>query len=160
MKKIFGFFLFSVLLFAAALNEDLLYIEAKLYPKIMMLTQNLSNKSTIKIAVVSNNNTISLSKKYKDYFPHNKKFLISVIKKITLNYDVYIFTYTPKKEDIKKLIKSRKIIFTLLPNNVKNAMFGIYIGVRVYPYINPALLKEANIIINPIILKVGKIYEK
>jgi len=160
MKKLFFFFLFNILLFGININEDLLYIEAQLYPKMMLLTQNLSQKSTIKVAIVSNNNTINIAQKYKNYFPKSSKFVVNIIKKITLKYDVYIFTFSPTKKILNTLIKNKKIIFTLIPNTVKKAMFGIYIGPRVYPYINPIFLKEANIIINPVILKVGKIYEK
>ena len=160
MKKFLLCFSLSIILLAGELNENLLYIEAKLYPNIMMLVDNLNCKKKIKIAIISNKQNIKIAKKYKNYFPKNKKFKITILKKLNLSFDVYIFTYQPQKTEIKNLIKNKKIIFTLLPNNVQNAMFGIYIGIKVYPFINPFLLKEANIRINPIIFKVGKIYEK
>ncbi len=160
MKKFLLCFSLGIILFAGELNENLLYIEAKLYPNIMMLVDNLNCKKNIKIAIVSNKQNIKIAQKYKNYFPKNKKFKITILKKLNLSFDVYIFTYQAQKTEIKNLVKNKKIIFTLLPNNVQNAMFGIYIGIKVYPFINPFLLKEANIRINPIIFKVGKIYEK
>ena len=160
MKKFLLYFSLGIILFAGEINENLLYIEAKLYPKIMMLTNSLNSKNHIRVAIVSNTQDIQIAKKYKKFFPKNKKFIIKIIKKIKLSFDIYIFTYQPQKTEIKNLIKNKKIIFTILPNNVQNAMFGIYIGIKVYPFINPFLLKEANIRINPIIFKVGKIYEK
>jgi len=157
MKKLTLLFLI-ILSFATAIDKNLLLIEAKLYPKIAMLINDLSTKKKINIAIVANNNTLEIANEFKKFIANNK-FEVKIIKKIDLKYDVYILTYDIKKTTLQMLISNRKIVFTIYPDKINHAMFSIYIGPRVYPYINPKLLKEAKIKINPIIFKVGKIYE-
>ena len=158
MKKLTLLFLI-ILSFATAIDKNLLLIEAKLYPKIALLINNLSEKEKIKIAIVANNKTLEIANEFKKFIANNNKFKVKIIKKIDLKYDVYILTYDIKKTILQMLISNRKIVFTIYPDKINHAMFSIYIGPRVYPYINPKLLKEAKIKINPIIFKVGKIYE-
>jgi len=158
MKKLILLFLI-IFTFATAIDKNLLLIEAKLYPKIALLINDLSAKKKIKIAIVANKKTFEIAKEFKNFISENKKFNVNVVKKIDLKYDIYILTYDIDKTLLEKLIKNKKIIFTIYPDKINDAMFSIYIGPRVYPYINPKLLKEAKIKINPIIFKVGKIYE-
>jgi len=158
MKKIILIFLF-VFSFATALDKTVFLIEAKLYPKIAMLVNDLSQKKELKIAIVSNKKNKNIARLFQKLLNQNN-YKADVINKINLKYDVYILTYNLSDKQLQKLLKNKKIIFTIYPNNVKNAMFGIYIGARIYPYINPKLIKEANIKINPVLFKVGKIYEQ
>jgi len=157
--KKFLLILIAVFLSAFSINNEILLIEAKLYPKITMLIQNLSNKKKINIAIVANKQTLNIANKFKKFISDNSKFNIKIVNSISLDYDVYILTYDIDKLTLKNLIKNKKIVFTIYPNKIDKAMFSIYIGPRIYPYINPKLLKEAKIKINPIIFKVGKIYE-
>ena len=157
MKKILILILFISFIFAN-LNKELLYIEAKLYPKIMMLVKDLKNKNKIKVAIISNKKTYKIAKTLKDFIK-NEKLKVDIIKKVNLNYDVYILTYPLNKKEIDKLISHKKIIFSTSSEDINSSMFSIYIGARVYPYINPYLIKRADIKIDPILFKVGKIYE-
>ena len=157
MKKIFLIFILFCTLFGEV-NNNLLFIEAKLYPKIIMLTNDFYNKKSIKMAIISNDNTVQKAKEFKNFIK-NSKFDIKITKKINLNYDVYIITYDIKNKIIQNLIKHKKIIFSIDPNLIYKSMFSIYIGIKVYPLINPYLIKKANIKVNPIIFKVAKIYE-
>jgi len=156
MKKLI--ILLLVLTLFANVNKDLLLIEAKLYPKIIMLIKNFQNKKYIKVAILANNDTISYAKTLKDLMNSNN-LKIDILKKINYSYDVYILTYPINKKIINNLIKDKKVIFSISPENINISMFSIYIGVRVYPYLNPYLIKKANLKIDPIIFKVGKIYE-
>jgi len=157
MKKIVILFMFFIFLFANV-NREVLFIESKLFPKMMMLIKNLENKNEIKVAVISNNNTLQTAKILKK-FMENDKIKISIIKKINLNYDVYVLTYPLKQTELNELITNKKIIFSVSADEIDQSMFSIYIGAKLYPYINPYLIKKAHIEIEPIIFKVGKIYE-
>ena len=157
MKKLVILFMFFIFLFANV-NREVLFIESKLFPKVMMLVKNLENKNEIKVAVISNNNTLQTAKILKK-FMENDKIKISIIKKINLNYDVYVLTYPLKQTELNELITNKKIIFSVSADEIDQSMFSIYIGAKLYPYINPYLIKKAHIEIEPIIFKVGKIYE-
>jgi hypothetical protein len=160
MKKILLMFFLTIYLFSNYISTEVLLIEAKLYPKILYLFEENTRKEKIKVAIIVDNNNKTIGKKLKNLI-HDKKIKIDIIHKINLNYDAYILTTKNiSKKDIKLLLKNKKIIFTIYPNYVKNAMFSIYIGPRIYLYINPYLLKDAKLKFDPIILKVGKIYEK
>jgi hypothetical protein len=161
MKRLILIFL-AVFLFGSYINDDLLLIEAKLYPKIIYLMDLNEKKEFLKVAIVVNANTKKIGEKLKDLMKQ-KNLKIDLIKenKINLNYDAYIFTSKYiSKSLLNNLVKNKKVIFTIYPNYVKNVMFSIYIGPKIYPYINPKLLNLSKIKFNPILLKVGKIYEK
>ena len=157
MKKIFLIFILFCTLFGE-INSDLLLIEAKLYPKIIMLTDNFYNKKKIKIAIIANENSLDEAREFKNFI-QNPKFDIKIIKKINFNYDVYILSYDINDKIFKQLIKHKKVIFSLDPNLINKSMFSVFIGPRIYPLINPYLIKKANIKVNSIIFKVAKIYE-
>lgn len=157
MKKIFLILILVIGLFAQ-ISDNLLYIEAKLYPKMIMLSNGFYYKNKIKIALIANEKTIKEAEKFKSFIK-SSKFDVKIIKNVDLNYDVYILTYDIDNKIIQKLIKHKKLIFALDPALIKKSMFSVYIGVRVYPLINPNLIKAANININPVIFKVAKIYE-
>jgi len=157
MRKIIILLMIFIFSFADV-NREVLFIESKLFPKMMMLIKNLENKNEIKVAIISNNNTLQTAKILKK-FMENDKIKISIIKKLNLNYDVYILTYPLKQTELNKLILNKKIIFSVSSDEITQSMFSIYIGAKLYPYINPYLIKKANIQIEPIIFKVGKIYE-
>lgn len=157
MKKLIVLFILSVYLFSGV-NNEILLIESKIYPKIMMLIKNLENKNIIKVAIVSNSDTVNTAEKLKELMK-NPNLKIEIIKKLNLNYDAYVLTYPLKQTELNKLITNKKVIFSISPDYINKSMFSIYIGAKVYPYINPYLIKQSNLKINPIIFKVGKIYE-
>jgi S-adenosylmethionine:tRNA-ribosyltransferase-isomerase (queuine synthetase) len=157
MQKIL-LLIISVCLFA--INNEILLIESKLYPKILYLVENNDRKENIKMAIVVNESTKKIGLKLKKFIKDDN-IKVDIIKKVNLNYDAYIFTTKNiDKKILNKLLKNRKIIFTIYPNYVENAMFSIYIGPKIYPYINPIYLNLSKIKFNPILLKVGKIYEQ
>jgi hypothetical protein len=159
MRKIIIFFFF-VLLFGNYINNDVLLIEAKLYPKIIYLINNNDQKEKIKIAIVVDKNSYNIGNKLKKLI-QKQNIKVDLINKINLKYDVYIFTFKNiDKNDLNFLLNNKKVIFTIYPNDIKNAIFGIYIGSKIYPYINLKLLQLSKTKFNPILLRVGKIYEK
>ena len=157
MKKLLLIFiLFSGLI--GEVNSNLLFIEAKLYPKMIMLANGFYTKKKIKIAIIANNKTKEEAVEFKNFI-QNPKFDVKITNKINLNYDVYILTHNINDKIIQNFIKYKKLIFAIDPDLINKSMFSIYVGVKVYPLINPYLIKKSNIKINPIIFKVAKIYE-
>jgi hypothetical protein len=158
MKKII-FFMFFIFMYGMDINS-LMLIEAKLYPKIIKLNECLNKKKNIKIAILydseSKRYAIKLKKLMKDY----NITLIDFNKIISFNYDVYINGAKINKNILNKLIKFKKMIFSLYPNDVSDSMIGLYIDVRILPLINPYIIKEAEININPVIFAISKIYDK
>ena len=149
VKKLIILLLFTSL-FAVDLNS-LIIIESKLFPKIA----EISLQKKPKIAIVYDSSTKEQALKMQKLIKNSK-----AISKLQKGYDVYIFLRKISKRDMEKLLKEKKLIFAADPKYIKNAMFSIYIGVRVYPYINPKIIKEAELTINPLLFKVGKIYEE
>jgi len=150
MVRVFLIFLFLV---SSVFGNDLssvILIESKLFPKIAEINLNKNPK----IAIVYDDSTKSEALKMKELIKNSQ-----IIKNIKKGFDAYIFLRKIKKNELKMLLKNKKLIFTANPKDIKNAMFSVYIGVRVYPYINPEIIKEAGIRINPILFKVGRIYE-
>ncbi|WP_457564415.1 hypothetical protein [Caminibacter sp.] len=131
--------------------SSLILIEGKLFPKIAQLCLNKNPK----FAIVANSNNEETALKLKKIIKNAK-----VIFKINTDYDAYIFLNKIKQKELNKLIKNKKLVFSFYPSDIKNAMFSIYIGIRIMPYVNPLLIKKAHLKINPIFFKVGKIYEK
>jgi len=157
MKKILLFFIFIYSF--ASINNDMLLIEAKLYPKILYLLNDFDKKNIIKIAIIVNNNTLSIGKKLKSFIK-DSKLEIDLVDSIIDGYDVYILSFPVKKAKVLELVKKKRVIFAIFPKDINLAMFSVTISQKVYPLINPTLLKMSNMKFNPIILKVGIVYEK
>jgi hypothetical protein len=155
MRKILLILLFNFLF--ADVNE-LIYIEAKLYPKIVMINEN---KSDITINILYDKNHLSIAKKMEKFLKENNvKVKLNLIPDIS-DADAYILaTNKIDKKFKEKLLKKRKLIFSIYPEMIKESMISLYLGPRVKPIINLYLIKKASIYINPIILKVAKTYEK
>ena len=150
MVKKMLIFLIPILLFCKDISS-LILIEAKLFPKIAEINLNKPSK----IAIVYDEKTKKIAYKMHKLIKNSK-----MIKKIDPSFDSYIFVKKIEKNELKELIENKKLIFTIYPEDINKAMFSVYIGVRVHPYLNINLIKEAKIRINPILLKVSKVYEE
>ena len=150
MVKKLIIFLIPFLLFCKDISS-LILIESKLFPKIAEINLN----KTPKIAIVYDDKTKKIASKMHKLIKNS-----SMIKNLDLSYDSYIFVKKIEKKELKELIKNKKIVFTIYPEDINNAMFSIYIGIKIYPYLNAKLIKQAKIRINPILLKVSKIHEE
>jgi len=157
MKKLL--IVLSGLMFLFALNDDLLIIESKLYPKVIML-ENKSVKHP-KIGIIYDKNSLNTAKKISRFLTINKYVSFLIKKNDIKEADGYILTVkNPSKKLIKALLKTHKLIFGVYPGSVKYTMISLYIGPKVKLYINPKIIKEAHIYVNPILFKVGRIYEE
>jgi hypothetical protein len=144
----------------ANINE-LLYIEAKLYPKIIKISRLQRRHKKIVIDLLYDKASLGVAKKMAEFLKKNGVVvLMDEIPNIS-KADAYILvTKHISKKFKQKLLKTKKLIFSIYPEMIKDSMISIYIGVKVKPIINPYLIKKASISLNPIILKVAKIYEE
>jgi hypothetical protein len=156
MRKFLLIFLLFNFLFAD--DSELICIEAKLYPKIVMINEN---KNDITIDILYDKDHLYIAKKMERLLRRNHiKVKLSLIPNI-LEADAYILVTDKVDKSLKeKLLKKRKLIFSLYPEMIKDSMISLYLGAKIKPIINLYLIKKASIYINPIILKVAKIYEE
>ena len=160
MKKILLLLMIINLILAYDINE-LIKIEAKLYPKIMRLEKSIQDK-TLKVAIIYNRSSQKFAKKFAFLLKKEKIISYTVFYKdvIPKQVNAYILTFKDIKPKLfNKLLKRKKLIFNIYPNKVRRSMVGIYIGLKVKPLINPKLIKKADIKLNPIIFRVAEIYE-
>jgi len=157
MKKLLLILLNITFLFA--LTDDLLIIEAKLYPKVIMLENKFIKHP--KIGIIYNESSLEVAKKISSFLAHNNYVSFLIKENDIKEADGYIITFkNPSRSLITALLKTHKLIFGVYPESIKYTMVSLYLGPRVKLYINPKLIKQANIYINPILFKVGRIYEE
>jgi hypothetical protein len=158
MRKILIFLVFINLIFAYDMNE-LLKIEAKLYPKIINLEKNI-DPINLKIALIYNDSKKIAKKLSKLLQKQNISTYIANTKENIPECNAYILTTKVDAEYFYKLLQKNKLIFTVYPNYAKFTMIGIYLGIKVKPLINPKWIKKANIKLNPIIFRVSEVVDE
>jgi hypothetical protein len=142
--------------------DDLMIIEAKLYPKITLLDENVK-KNNIKIGVLYNQESFEKAKKLQKYLKLNNidSILIKLEDINTSNVDAYIVTNKQIDEKIiDTLLKKHKLIFSLYPQSINSSMISLDIGVKIKPVLNLRLIKLGKIRLNPIIFKFAEIYNE
>ncbi len=176
MKLFFLLITFSASLFSTNINESLLSIHATLVPKISLLDINFAEKldnNAITIVLYydnSNYNSAKLLKqkimsKYKNGLkehPINVKLTpYSKPEKLKANIS-YLFpsTRTNIKKILKNLHESETLSFSYsIADLALGSMISLDIGVKVKPIINLHAIKDNNISLHPILLKISTIYQ-
>ena len=157
MKKFLLILLNITFLFA--ITDDLLIIEAKLYPKVIMLENKYITSP--KMGIIYDENSQETAEKLKNFLVLNGYTALLMKKDNIKKADGYILTIkNPTYSLIRTLLKTHKLIFGIYPESIKYTMISVYIGPRIKLYVNPKIIKKADIYINPILFKVGKIYEE
>ncbi len=155
IKKIFFILIIIKITFCYNIPELLSY-ESELFPKII----NFIKPENKKIAIVFNKNSFELANKLKNLINNNSYILITKDQLNINNFKAVIFTYKNiDKNLLKKLLKNHILILSIYPDEIKNSMISIYIGLKIKPYINIKLIKIADISINTVLLNIGEIYE-
>jgi len=173
VRKIFALLTFFSLLYvsaSAAIDKNLLLMESKVFPKIIMLDENLQEK------IDKKSKTITIHIYYEKGFYKEAKKFASLIKKNSYGYNVKTvlssrilktvptaYVVVGSKEYGKKLFKKiknkRRIVFSLFPDGVSYSIVTLDIGAKVVPMLNVKNLKTVGVKFNPVIYKVAKFYE-
>ena len=159
MKFLLIILIFMCKLFSYDIDE-ILIIDAKLFPKIVMLNQNIK-KENLKIGILTDKKNEENAKKLKKYLGFNG-YRSYILKDDYFfdNYDAYIvITERFSMSVIKKIAKNKKLIFGAFPESIKFTMISIYVGTKIKPILNLSFIRKSRIKINPILIKVSKIYE-
>ncbi|BCD59824.1 MULTISPECIES: hypothetical protein [unclassified Nitratiruptor] len=154
---------------ASSINPALLEIEAKLFPKIIMLDEQIDQKlvnGKLYINIIFQNRyrkEAQLMKKLLDKkVVYGKRIKVVLTKERALkNPSAYIlFTDSQKaKKLFTALAKKNRLILSALPSAIDGAMVSIAVNSKVHPLLNPSAIKQSKIKLNPIIFKVSKYYE-
>jgi hypothetical protein len=161
MRAIVFVFMIIISLFANDI-DDLLLIEAKLYPKIVLLDKKIvSNK--IKIGIIYDEKSKTAAEKLKKFLSLNNTDAVLIKKEQIKQANADAFVIGMKNIDensLNQLLLKHKLIFSLFPQNIKNSMISLDIGVKIKPVLNLKLIKIGGVSLNPIIFKVAEIYNE
>lgn len=170
-------FIFSLTLKADDLKDDLLRIHATIIPKMMMMDYNFEERlidRSISIAIVYDNNhqkkdAGALVRYIKAKYPHGFQH-----HKITLEFYSYKKIASAKKHTLYYLLPAseariknaltvaqnqKALSFAYRDDDLKyGVMFSIKITNNVKPVINVDALKNTDVTLRPILMKVADIY--
>lgn len=173
MKKVFLFIiLLSLQLFSRQYDETLLSIEAKLFPKIVVLEQHIKQKvsSHLSFVIITQEIDQEIAQDFKskilEAYPDkllNKKIQIeikSIDDVLDRNLDAIIFLHV-EKEKLASLTSwtNRHNIVTLSYDSIDldyGVVASIYIGKSTKPYLNTSVIKKYNFIFDSYLLRLSK----
>lgn len=166
------FLLLQLQLFGAQYNSTIIELEAKLFPKMLMLSEDLDkNASSLEIVIVAQECALYSAKLFKESIEKtysqnlvSKKILVNIVEFENLSGkpDGIIVLYHPDKElhAIAKWANTQKIpSFSYDPAHLEFGILGsLYFGVQTKPYLNKEVLKKYNFTFNPYLLELSKFY--
>ena len=177
MKKIFLLLFFYSHIFALYIDESLLNIHATLLPKLAFMDskykEKLDNNSLSIIIFYSKNNYASatiLQKSILKKYPNGiknyplKLLLLPYTVKQKIQANIY-YLMPAEEQELKRVLEMAKrekvLTFSYLEENLaQGSTLALSIGVKVKPILNLAALKESNISIHDVLLKISTIYRK
>jgi hypothetical protein len=172
MIRVFlSFLLLSALpLFATQYNSTVLELEAKLFPKIILLNDNIDKKvKNLQIFIISKkidfDTAYELQKSIEFYYPDTlmgKKIFIHVqeFEKFTILPDALIVLYHENKilQEIALWANTHKVVtLGYDPYYMDYGILGsLYIGKNTKPYLNKKVIQKYNFTFNPYLLELSK----
>lgn len=176
MKKLLLLLLFCTHIFALSINESLLAIHATLLPKLALMDSKYEeklNKGSLNVVIFySKINHTSAKLLKKDIL---NKYINGIkghpIKVILLSYkhllstegNIYYLMPADKKkikEVFKLAQKNRVMTFSYLKDDLaQGSMIALSIGAKVKPILNLTAVKECNVSIRDVLLKISTIYQ-
>lgn len=177
MKILFLVLIATVTLLSEQLKDDLLQIHATLIPKIMMMDYDFEKRlvnDEILIGVVyagakQKNDALALNRyiqeKYPDGYQKHKirlEFIAYDVVHLVQKHTLYYLLPTVKKE-IKTALKiahqQEALSFSYRDEDLKyGVMLSVKVTNKVKPVINVDALKETNVSMRPVLLKVADIF--
>lgn len=169
MKKLCILFL-PLLLLANSIDPALLEIEAKLFTKIIFLDKEIDKKllnQSVTIAIITEPQYIKEAKFLHKLLNNKKLFGNTIVAHIYSTIPKNIYTAYIILDDndrfkqySTKLLQKRRLIFSVLPHTIDEAMISVVIDHKIYPLLNAKNIKAAKLKLNPILFKVARFYEK
>jgi len=164
------FILVQMQIFAANYNSTIVELEAKLFPKMLMLSEDLNKEShNLDIYIVAQEIDFTQAKVFKETIESiyteklmNKNVRVSIKDFDSIdNYpDGIIVLYHSYEEtlQIANWANSNKIVsFAYDPSYLDfGILASIYIGVSTKPYLNKYVIKKYNFNFNPYLLELSK----
>ena len=163
----------SVSLFSRQYDETLLNIEAKLFPKIAVLEENIKNKdsSKLEIGIVYESIDEQVARSFKSKILKNysnklvgKRLEVSLISSkedLDRNLDFVIFMYIEESRLVHLVSWANRhniLTFSYDPSDLYYGIAcSIYIGKSTKPYLHAKVIKKFNFTFDPYLLRLSKI---
>ena len=173
IQRVFALLLLAqIALVASHYNSTLMELEAKLFVKMALLSENINkSKETLDITIVTQKCDENYANEFKYQIEKNYQEKImdkSVVVKIEefskLSYKADVLILLHSKEEllhkVSKTANAKKILtFSYEPSYVKFGVLGsLYIGVSTKPLLNKDVIREYGFTFNPYLLKLSKFY--
>jgi len=171
IKKVFLFLVLIVLqLSATHYNSTVLELEAKLFPKIILLSEQIDKKAPyldlyIITEDIDRESAQDLKYMIEDYYPKkisNKTIRVSIkeFSSFKKRPDALIVLYHNAKELTQIALwanKNNVISLAYDPSYMEYGIMGsLYVGKVTKPYLNRAIMQKYNFKFNPYLLKLSK----
>lgn len=170
IKKFFLLSLLSLQLFASQYNSTVFELEAKLFPKIVILSENIKteSKNLILYIVAKEEDTYdALEFKEAIELAYPNKLMNKVVKVFVKEFNALegnpdaIIVFQNSEDEIRKIAKwanTNKIIsLSYDPSYLDyNILSSIYIGRSIKPYLNRKIMQKYNFSFNPYLLELSK----
>ncbi len=169
------FLLVSTLLCAKRYDSRIITIEAKIFPKIALLEQNIKqNPSTeISITIIAKEIDFNIAEDFKakieSSYPDmigKKKIIVSIseFNDPNINFPDAVIVLSHEDKELQKIAswanKNTIVSFAYDPSYLNyNLLASIYIGKSTKPYLNRKIIKKYNFIFDPYLLQLSKFKE-
>jgi len=160
----------SLPLFAVHYNSTVLELEAKLFPKMILLSEEIDKESQyLEIYIIAKEidtrSAQDMKKSIKSNYPDKimgKEIVVSIkqFKDFAAIPDAIIVLHHDKKELTKIALwanENRVISLAYDPSYMKHGILAsIYVGKSTKPYLNAKIIQKYGFIFNPYLLKLSK----
>ena len=167
--------LLSVQLFSQQYDMNIVYIEAKLFPKIALLEKQIqkSDAPDLNIYIFAKDIDLDVAQSFKSKieanYPNillNKKIIVRIM---NFTQDIKhkpaaIIVLQHSKKELQKIAmwanKNKIITFAYDPIDLNvGLLVSIYIGKTIQPYLNKQIIKQYGFIFNPYLMQLSKFKE-
>ncbi len=164
----------SLSLYSYEFDELLLRAQASMFPKIIVLDQEINLKTinnTVLISIIYNNNEAKEAKNFKNLITKEYKEKLGsynlVIKTVHVDefssadgssaYFIFDALGKNKKDVVTHAIKNKRICFSYSNKSfANNTLISLFLKERTYIYLNKSALNEYKIKFAPIFYKIAK----
>lgn len=158
-------------------NSLLLRAQASIYPKIMLLDKDVSNKTseeTILLIIIYNDEEKKSAQKLKELIDYNYKgelgsynFIVELVnsqKKVEINNATSYYFFSLKEDEKKKILSEAKsknrICFGYDSEDFSDGiLISLMLKEKTYIYLNRTSLSDYNINFTPVFYKIIKVKE-